>query len=274
MRHLSAVVLLTLTLQANAAVSADFNLDRMRQAPEAADVQARLDAMMPPDVRERLEAMAKHFDCDPRRDLHRVVVSVPEKGAPTVRLIGLPAQRIAAALAQRGDGRSVLGGLSGFPLPNRPNALFVALGPDEALIGRADLLVNEATRPASLPPLDPTVAMRVRLIPNAVPRAEIMTFVQDLELVTDGAGHVRMEANAHGEADAVELVKRYDAMRELSTSPAATVLPGLHRLGQLLDVTTMQRNGDHLTLTGTIPAELRRDGIDRLLARLEQRTAR
>lgn len=274
MRLLLPLVLVTLALHAEAAMTADFNLDRLRQAPEAADVQARLDAMLSPEARERLEALAEHFDCDPRRDLHRVVVSVPEKGAPTLRLIGLPAARIAAALAERGEGRSVLGGLTGYPLPNRPNAVLVALGPDDALIGRADLLAEDATRPATLPPMDPAVAMRVRLIPNAVPRAEIMTLVHDLELVSDGLGQLRLEANAHDETSATELVKRYGAIRELSGSTAALALPGLHRLGQLLEVTTLQRDGDHLTVTGTIPADLRRDGIDRLLARLEQRAAR
>ncbi|HEX3133291.1 MAG TPA: hypothetical protein VHX44_06865, partial [Planctomycetota bacterium] len=143
MRALLPLVLLTITFNAEAALVADVNLDRLRQAPEAGDVQARLDAMIPPQAQERLALLAEHFGCDPRRDLHRVVVSLPDDGTPTIRLIGLPAEAIANALSMQSDGQPVLGGLIGYPLPNRPNALLVALGPKEVLIGRADLLAKE-----------------------------------------------------------------------------------------------------------------------------------
>jgi hypothetical protein len=149
MRHLLPLVLLALSLHTQAAVTVDLNLDRLRQAPEAADVQARLEAILPREAQERLAKLSEHFDCDPRRDLHRVVVSIPDRGAPTVRLVGLPAERIAEALAMQGEYRDVLGGLTGFPLPNRPQALLVALGPTEMLIGRADLLEKETSAPPS-----------------------------------------------------------------------------------------------------------------------------
>lgn len=271
--HLLTLALLALTLHAEAALVADVNLDRLRQAPEAGDVQARLDAMIPPQAQERLALLAEHFGCDPRRDLRRVVVSLPDpgQGAPTIRLIGLPAEAIASALSMRSAGQPVLGGLVGYPLPNRPNALLVALGPQDALIGRADLLAKETSRPATLPPLDPQVGLRVRVVPGPHPRHDAMTLVQDLELVSDGMGMLSLSINAHNEADAQELSKRYDAVRELSSSTAGQVLPELQRLSRLLAVTTLQRDGDHLTLAGTIPAELRREGIDRMLDRLEGR---
>jgi hypothetical protein len=274
MRTLLSLTLLTFALHAEAALVADVNLDRLRQAPEAGDVQARLDAMIPPQAQERLAALAEHFNCDPRRDLHRVVVSVPDHGAPTIRLIGLPAEAIAAALAMTVEGQPVLGGLTGYPLPNRPNALLVALGPDDALIGRADLLAKETSRPATLAPLDPQVGVRLRLVPGPHPRVDAMTLVKDLELVSNGMGQLTLNVSAHDEGSAQELTKRYDAMRELSSSTAAQVLPGLQRMGRLLAVTTLQRDGDHLTLAGTIPADLRRDGIDRLLDRLQGRMER
>lgn len=274
LRHVTACALLTVVLHAQAALVADLNLDRLRQAPEAGEVQARLDAMIPPQARERLALLAERFGCDPRRDLHRVVISLPDDGAPTIRLIGLPAEAIADALAMRGDGRLVLGGLTGHPLPNRPNALLVALGPDDALIGRADLLAGETGRPATLPPMDPQVGLRVHVTPGPHPRHDAMTLVKDLDLVSDGMGVVSLSVNAHNEADAQELSRRYDALRDLSGSTAGQVLPELQRLGRLLAVATLQRDGDHLTVAGTIPADLRREGIDRMLDRLEGRMGR
>ncbi len=273
LRHLLPLVLLTLALHAQAAVTVDLNLDRLRQAPEAGDVQARLEAILPREAQERLAAMAEHFGCDPRRDLHRVVVSIPDGGAPTVRLIGLPAERIAEALALRGEYRDVLGGLTGFPLPNRPQAVLVALGPDEMLIGRADLLAKETTRPPSLPPVNAAIAMRLRLTPAPVPRAEVMKLVSSIELTSDGLGALDVVAVANNAADGTELQKRYEALREVSTSTAAEFLPGLHRLGRLLAVTTLERQGEQFNLHATVPADLRREGIDRMLDRLQQRAA-
>ncbi len=273
-RVITATALLLVAMRAEAALTADVNLDRLRQAPEAADVQARLDALIPPQAQERLALLAERFGCDPRRDLHRIVVSVPDNGAPTIRLIGLPAEAIAAALAMKVEGQPVLGGLTGYPLPNRPNALLVALGPDDALIGRADLLAKESSRPATLPPSNPQVGVRLRVVPGPHPRVDAMTLVSDLELVSDGMGSLSINANAHDEPSALELVKRYDALREVSASSAAQVLPGLQRMGKLLAVTTLQRDGEHLALNGTIPAELRHDGIDRMLNRLEDRMGR
>lgn len=275
-RHFAALLLLFLAHHAEAALVADVNLDRLRQAPEAGDVQARLDALIPPQAQERLALLAERFDCDPRRDLHRVVVSVPDagQGAPTIRLIGLPAEAIASALAMQSAGQPVLGGLIGYPLPNRPQALLVALGPQEALIGRADLLAKETRRPASLPPMDPNLGFHVRIIPGANPRHDAMRLVQQLDVVSDGLGGLRVDAHAHNDADAAELAKRYTALKELSTSEAAGVLPELDRLRRMLIVTTLSRDGDQLTLAGNIPAELRREGIDRMLDRLEGRMGR
>lgn len=274
MRALPILALLLLVLPGHAALVADVNLDRLRQSPEAGDVQARLDAMIPSQAQEHLALLAERFGCDPRRDLQRVVVSLPDNGAPTIRLIGLPAEAIAAALSMKSDGQPVLGGLVGYPLPNRPNALLVALGPQEALIGRADLLAQENGRPASLPPMDPLVGVRVRIVPGTHPRHDAMTLVKELELVSDGMGGLRMSVNAHNESDAQELSKRYDALRDLSTSTTAQVLPGLQPMSRLLAVITLQRDGDQLTLAGSIPADLRRDVIDRMLDRLEGRMGR
>jgi hypothetical protein len=276
MRALPLIILLLLVLPAEAALVADINLDRLRQAPEAAEVQARLDAMIPPQARERLALLAEHLGCDPRRDLHRVVVSLPDpgQGAPTIRLVGLPAEAIAIALSMRSAGRSVLGGLTGYPLPDRPHALLVALGPEEALIGRADLLAQEPAPPASLPPIAPTTGLQVRIIPGPHPRHDTMRLVAQLALSGDGLGGLRLEAHAHDQTDAAELAKRYDALKELSTSAAAEALPGLQHLGRLLAATTLTTDGHCLTLAGTMPADLRRAGVDRLLERLAGRLGR
>ncbi|HEX3134817.1 MAG TPA: hypothetical protein VHX44_14720 [Planctomycetota bacterium] len=118
------------------------------------------------------------------------------------------------------------------------------------------------------------MGVRVCVVLGLYSRVDAMTLVKDLELVSDGMGQLRLNVNAHDERSAQELTKRYDAMRELGSSPAAQVLPGLQRMGHLLAVTTLQRDGDHLTLTGTVPADLRRDGIDRMLDRLEGRMER
>lgn len=273
MRHLLPLILLTLALHAHGAVLVDLNLDRLRQAPEAADVQARLEAILPREAQERLAAMAEQFGCDPRRDLHRVVVSIPDGGAPTVRLIGLPAERIAETLALQGEYRDVLGGMTGFPLPNRPQAVLVALGPHELLIGRADLLAKETAAPPTLPPVNPALGLRLRLTPAPVPRAEIMKLVSSIELTSDGMGTLDVVALANNAADGAELQKRYDALREVSTSTAAEFLPGLHRIGRLMAVTTLERQGEQFSLHAQVPADLRRDGIDRLLDRLQQRAA-
>ena len=60
---------------------------------------------------------------------------------------------------------------------------------------------------------------------------------------------------------------------QVSTSAAAEFLPGLHRLGRLMAVTTLDRQGEQFHLHADVPADLRRDGIDRMLDRLQQRAA-
>jgi hypothetical protein len=163
--------------------------------------------------------------------------------------------------------------MTGFPLPNRPQAVLVALGPHDMLIGRADLLAKETSAPPTLPPVNPALGMRLRLTPAPVPRAEVMKLVSSIELTSDGMGTLEVVAVANNAADGAELQKRYDALRDVSTSTAAEFLPGLHRLGRLMAVTTLERQGELFTLHTEVPADLRRDGIDRLLDRLHQRAA-
>jgi hypothetical protein len=276
MRTILALALVTalssvFCTSATAALVADINLDRVREAPEADAVRERLEAVMPVHIQERIAALAQAFDCDPRRDLHRVVINYPDQGAATLRLVGLPAARIAEALAQKGNGIPVMGGLTGYPLPNRPQAVMVAINDSEMLIGRADALSNETSAPPSLAPMDNELALQLRFIPSDKPRAEIMTLVRSLTLTANGQGHIVIDVSAHNQADANELERRLGVVKNLATIGAEGLLPTLARAKQFLDGSVMTRDEDRFIMTIDMPEELRKAAIERLISRVEQR---
>src|SRR4051812_44356994 len=103
-RALRALLPLAAAAGMHAAISVDIDLARVRQAPDAQQVRQRLDALLPPAATAKLAALDALFGFDPRRDLTRVLIDVPDEGGGLVRLVGLPAKRIALALSLRGGG--------------------------------------------------------------------------------------------------------------------------------------------------------------------------
>lgn len=267
-----AFVLTALAIAAgHGAATIDIDCDRLRSLPDAPAIRERLESLMPEDGRKRLDVLHQLFQFDPRRDLHRVVVSIPAPGqAPTIRLVGLPAQRIAAALALHGGGVTVCGGCTGYPLPKRPQALFVALSATEALIGRGDLLKKSTAAPAALPPVA-AQAITAHVVPGDHPRARWMEQVATLDLATDGAGHLTIKAQADDEAAAAELERRLGVVRDMVDVGARGRLPAMQDLQQVLTASAVARTGKELAITATVPAELRARLIDHLLDRLEAR---
>lgn len=251
-----------------AAVTIDLDLVRLRQAPDAAAVQARLDAALPASASLKLRALETVTGFDPRRDLRRVVIDVPDAGAPSVRLIGLPAERIAALLARRAEGVRVAGGRLAYPLPRRPQALFVALGADEAVIGAAAALAAIAPRPA-----DSGAAIVLALVPGPQPRAPWLALTRSVRLTSDGAGSLTVAVDATDEAAAIELERRAHVIAAMVDTGAEGDLPAMQDAQQLLAQASGSRQGDRLRFAATVPAELRQRAIDRWLGRVERRLA-
>ena len=261
-------------LPAHAAVYADLNLDRLRTAPEAPAIQQRLDAILPAEARAKLATLSTLFGFDPRRDLHRVVVEIPDHGAPTIRLVGVPATRIAATLAMQGNGVSVLGGLTGYPLPQRPQAVFVAISETEALIGRGDLLALQKTAPAALPAVDAQLALSAHVTPAVHPHLPFMELVSTLDLRADGLGHVAVTVTAKDGGSASELERRLGVVRSMVQVGADGRLPEMERAKAVLAATTATRTDARLDLAIVIPAEVRAQSIERFLNRVEDHVHR
>jgi hypothetical protein len=268
---LPSLLLALISTFAQAAVTVDVNLDRLRAQPEAPEIQKRIEAMLPPEAAARLKALSDLFGFDPRIDLKRVVVNVPEGGAPTIRLVGLPAQRIAGALSLQGRAVALANGLTGYPLPYRDQAAFVALSSNEALIGHARRLENEKAAPEPLPALDAKEAVVVHFTPGTHPRAPIMELVNAIDLRADGAGHIAIAVTAKDEAGAIELDRRLGVFREMIAVGDKGRLPEVHDLQALLAATTQTRTGSRLDLVVNVPPELRQRAIDKLLTHLQER---
>jgi hypothetical protein len=164
-----------------------------------------------------------------------------------------------------------LGGLTGYPLPNRPQAVMVAINDNEMLIGRADALSNETMAPPSLAPMNKELALHVRLIPSDKPRAEIMTLVRSLTLTANGQGRIVIDASAHNHADANEFEQRIEVVKNLVKIGAEGLLPELARAKQFLDASVMTREEDRFIITLDMPDELRTVAIERMMSRVEQR---
>jgi hypothetical protein len=268
---LRAALLALVTVSLHAAVTVDVDLARLRQAPGADQVRQRIDAMLPASAKLRMQAMQALFGFDPRRDLKRVVIDVPDQGAPTIRLVGLPAAKIAQALSLRGEGTTLPGGRTGYALPNRPNALFVAVGDDEAVIGRGALL-KEA--PIAAAPAPSGSAISAHLVPGAHPRVEALAMAQSVDLSADGAGHIALAVVAKSDADAVELERRLGVIRDMVKVGADGKLPRMIEAQQLLDAATAKRAGSHLDVAIAVPDTLRQQMVDRALDRLQDRIGR
>lgn len=265
------VLLLALITPLRAAVSIDIDLDRLRAMPGAATIAATLAAALPDSARARLAALDSRFGFVPGRDLRRVVITVPERGAPSVRLVGLPAERIAAALAADGGATTYASGLVGHALPRRPQASFVALAADQALIARGDRLASDAAAPAAL--LAPVAgqAVVVRVVPGAHPRLPAMRLVQHGEMRLDGAGVIRATVVAHDDVGAVELERRFGVLTRMLAVGAEGGLEPAIDLAPVLAGARLTRSGTTLELALTVPEALRAKAVERLLARLTSR---
>ncbi len=271
---LRSFLVLTAAASLHAATSIDIDLAKLRQAPDAAHVRQTLDALMPATVAARLQALDSLFNFDPRRDLTRVVIDLPDVGGPTIHLIGLPAKRIASALSLRGNAVALPGGQLGYILPRHPQALFVALGDGEALIGRSDRLTSAplALFAAAAPSAGATIS--AHLIPSPHPRADFMTLVGSCDVASDGAGHVTIAITTKDQASAIELERRFGVMRSMVEVGTKGELPLAMLAEQLLDATRLTRSGAHLDLVAEVPADARTRVIDRLVACIGERVAR
>ena len=265
------VLLLALITPLRAAVSIDIDLDRLRAMPGAATIAATLAAALPDSARARLAALDSRFGFVPGRDLRRVVITVPERGAPSVRLVGLPAERIAAALPADGGATTYASGLVGHALPRRPQASFVALAADQALIACGDRLASDAAAPAAL--LAPVAgqAVVVRVVPGAHPRLPAMRLVQHGEMRLDGAGVIRATVVAHDDVGAVELERRFGVLTRMLAVGAEGGLEPAIDLAPVLAGARLTRSGTTLELALTVPEALRAKAVERLLARLTSR---
>ncbi len=261
-------LLLATTVSLHAALSVDIDLVKLRQAPEAAQIRQQLDALLPAAASARLKALDSLFGFDPRRDLTRVVIELPDAGGPTVRLVGLPAQRIASALALRGAGTALPDRRIGYALPRHPLVLFVAISDTEALIGRGDRLEQASIHPL---PTAPVTAISAHLVPGAHPRAECMALMSACDLTSDGAGHIAVSVTAHDPAAAVELERRFGVMRDMVEVGAKGKLPRAMDAERLLGATTLTRAGTRLDVIASVPADLRHEAIARMVQRIGDR---
>lgn len=262
--HLLACLLLAAA--ARAAVSIDLDLARLRAVPDADAIRARIGQCLPDAMQAKLAALQALTGSDPRQDLQRILVEVPDAGPPTVRLIGLPATRIAAALALRGDQMAVCGGLTGYRLPQHPQMVFVALGERDALVGPAGTLAASA-KPGALPPAGAQpVAIVVR--PGANPRVPAMALVTELRITADGQGRITATATAKDEAAAGELERRYGALQAMVAAGANGGLPRMQQAGRILAGSTLKRHGTALEAAVQVPADIRQEAIDRILGRI------
>jgi len=264
-------LLLALAVPLRAAVSIDIDLARLRALPGADAIAERLVAALPASARERLADLDQSFGFAPGRDLQRIVVTVPDIGAPSVRLVGLPAERIAAALALAGPGTAYPNGLVGHPLPQRPQASFVVVTADQALIGRGATLAGETAPPAALPLAVAGQAVVLRLVPGAAPHLPAMKLVERCELRLDGAGAVRATVQAHDAAGADELERRFAGLQRMVAAGAEGGLERMAELAPVLAGATVARTGTTLEIAATIPAEVRARAIERLVERLTRR---
>jgi hypothetical protein len=263
----AALLLLTLAGPARGAVALDIDLAQLRAVPGAEAVAARVAAALPAEVRARLAMLESRFGFLPDRDLDRVVLTVPDAGRPTLRLVGLPAERIALALAEAA-GAGAGGARSAQPMPSRPDVRFVAVAADQALLGRGAGLEAAAADLAALPPTPEGQAVAVRLVPGPAPRLAAMRLVRHGELRCDGAGSVHARVVTHDEAGAAELERRFEALRRMLAVGAGGGLDVAAAWAPVLAAARLTREGTTLDLALSVPEALRARAVDRLVDRL------
>jgi hypothetical protein len=263
------VILLVAVLatRAEAAVTIDIDCDRLRQAPEVMALVTRLQGDLPATATAKIAVMKKLLAWDPVTDLHRVTIDVPADGAPTVRAAGVPADKIADFLSLRGGDVAMPGGLQGHPLPNRPNAVFIALDANDALIGRGELLARQSALPAAPPA--PTAAVTIHFEPRPDSEPTLMTLVAMIDATADGNGNLNATITAHDEKDAVEFARRVGVIRDMVAVGAKGGLPRVVDAQQVLDHTTLTRDGAVLHLAITLPADLHKQIFARIAERIE-----
>ncbi|MBA2480637.1 MAG: hypothetical protein H0V44_08245 [Planctomycetes bacterium] len=265
------LMLAAIATVAPAAATIDLDLVRLRALPEAPQVRARLDGVLSAEAKARLQAMDALFGFDPRRDLVRVVVHIPDAGAgsPSVRLFGLPARRIASALSFSGSGVALPGGLTGYTLPKRPQALFVAIADDQALIAARSAWTEAMSPPAA--PAASGSAISIHGVPGPHPRIELMTLVSTWNLQSDASGHTTIAIAAADDAAAVELERRLGVIGDMIEVGAQGRLARPLDAKAVLAASTVTRSGATLGLDVHVPADIRSRGIDRLIEHIGAR---
>jgi hypothetical protein len=252
----------------SAAVVIDGDLTALRALPGAPAVAERLRGAMPEQARERLRQLEAIAGFSVERDLRRAVVQVDDDGDRTLRLVGVPAERL-AQLA--GDGRQVAAGIL-HELPQRPGVGLIVLAADEVLVGPIVALERLGVQV----PLAPRTGapLQAHLTPGASPRVPAMAFVREVDVDSDGQGRVTATIRAHDLAAADELERRIGVVRAMVRTGSAGGLPALVELQQVFDGATIQRTGEVIVINATIPEAVRQRLLDRLFERLGSRQVR
>jgi hypothetical protein len=253
------------------AVSIDIDAAQLRQAPGAADIRARIDAMLPAATQFHLYLTQTLFGFDPRRDITRIAVTLGDDGSVHAWIDGIPATTITKLLAHKGGGVALPGNQIGYPIPKHESLLLVALGDHSALITtRKD---HEAK---SLPGVPAASGAAIALHLSAPPHGTLPVFsdLRSLDLTSDGAGHITVHAQATDTAMAAELERRFTVWRQMVALGANGQLPSMIDVQSVLVSALEARSGDTLSLACTIPAPLRSRLIEHALERLKAHVAR
>lgn len=265
----SGCLCLLLAGSAQAALTVDCDLVALRADPANRELRQRLADAMPAEADGRLAKLEAATGWDPRRDLTRAVLSVPDDAPPSLRLVGIPAQRIAGLLAWKSAGVATADGQTAYPLPKGRGAL-IALAADEALIVPADRVAKVAL-PGPLPALTAGKPIRGLFSPPAKPRMDFMTLVQTVAFATDGAGHIGLSLAADDAAAATELERRLGVLKQMVQVGIDGGLTEFAKADRILDGLTVTRDGARLEATLTIAPADRGEMLLDLLGRIKAR---
>lgn len=270
LKHIATTCLLVWATAAQAAVTLDVNLVRMRSLPEADAIRARIEAAMPEVAKARLTMLDRLFGFDPRRDLTRVVIDMPDVGLPSARLVGVPAAAMTDMLKRFANGQAAPCGLSVYALPRRPEMGIACLDAQEALIGRREQVASLAAKPAALAPVA-DAALVAHFVPGPQPRLAAMALVAHAEVRATGTGTITATIQAHDAASAQELERRIAVMRQLVDQGAGQHLPELQEHAETLRSLTVVRHDATVELAVTVSPERRAQLIEQMLQRIERR---
>ncbi|GDY12333.1 hypothetical protein LBMAG53_12110 [Planctomycetota bacterium] len=265
----AACCALLLAGSAQAALTVDCDLVALRADPANRELRQRLADAMPAEADGRLAKLEAATGWDPRRDLTRAVLSIPDDAPPSLRLVGIPAQRIAGLLAWKVAGVATADGLTAYPLPKGRGAL-IALAADEALIVPADRVAKVAM-PGPLPALTAGKPIRGLFTPPAKPRMDFMTLVQTVAFATDGAGHIGLSLAADDAAAATELERRLGVLKQMVQVGIDGGLTEFAKADRILDSLAVTRDGARLEATLTIAPADRGEVLLDLLGRIKAR---